>query len=241
MEVYLILYDMLNDDDEELRDLAASTASWVLSYSSVCGSKAVALAPLNASHHLAQFILTSYSASSELCQKVIQYVAGDGPRISDCGQSATFTPVAILLAQLTEASTVLFVEEKQNLFIDEVRECEIWARGLRHLAGSSFDPAMTTALSRWVADGIAQLNDMVASEQGKDSCLGWTSKPEIFTLVVRIINLAGVLAASDFLAAQHLCEDRHMLRERLRSLLERGRAALLHNTLLDMIEAALSH
>lgn len=72
LDVYLVLYDLLNDDDDEIRDVAASAASWVLSRSSVSPDADVALAPLNASALLADFIIDNYSDSKLLGQRVVQ-------------------------------------------------------------------------------------------------------------------------------------------------------------------------
>lgn len=233
---------MLNDDDEEIRDMAAATASWVLSYSSVSPSKAVALAPLNASELLAKFIAGNYAKSPLLCRKILQYISGQEPRVSDSVSSARLTPVSDLIAEYRKESTVLFVEEKQNLFIDEVREVDVWSRNLDQLAESSYEEAQCrlNEVSKWVSEGLAYLSSITVEESGKDGLLGWTSKPEIFTLGVRVLGIAAALVSRRF-PAQGLLGDecQRTLKERLRLLLRDGPAASLNDDWLSRIRAAL--
>ena len=133
LNIYLALYDMLNDDDEEIRDLTSSTASWVLSYSSLSPGKSVSLSPLDASALLATFIAQSYSTSLSLCNTAIQYMVGQKARISSPMRRRKLIPVSDIISELRKESTVLFVEEKQNLFIDDIRDLDIWAKTILHL------------------------------------------------------------------------------------------------------------
>lgn len=94
LDVYFVLYDILNDDDEELRDIAASVASWVLSYSSVSLSKAVSRSPLNAAALLAEFIARSYPDSRLLFHKIARYTTGQEPRISGSIDRTKLIPVS---------------------------------------------------------------------------------------------------------------------------------------------------
>ncbi|OJJ47298.1 hypothetical protein ASPZODRAFT_65750 [Penicilliopsis zonata CBS 506.65] len=239
LDVYLILYDMLNDDDEELRDISAATASWALSYSSVSPSKAVALAPLNASGLLAEFIARSYSDSPLLSQRIFNYACGQGPRISDCSGAPKLVPVSDLFSELRKESTVLFVEEKQNLFIDDVRELGLWSQKLSILTESSYQEGLVKSLSQWVSDGLGYIADLSTEETGKDGLLGWASKPETFTLGLRVFSLATAFTSDSFAGRQYLGQDREVLRRRLQTLQETGQAAYLHHEWLSMIQKAL--
>lgn len=239
LDVYLVLYDMLNDDDEELRDIAASTASWVLSYSSVSLSKTVALSPLNAANLLAEFIAQNYTDSKVFCHKIICYITGQEPMIGGSIDKTKLVAVSDSISQLRKESTILFVEEKQNLFIDEVREVNIWPRKLLYLDEPAYDETTVKHLSAWVSGGLDCLTKVTADDAGKDGFMGWTSKPEIFTLGMRVINIAAVLVSREFSASRYLGESKTVLEGRLRSLLESGRAASLHDEWLFRVEAAL--
>lgn len=133
---------------------------------------------------------------------------------------------------------MLFVEEKQNLFIDDVREVDIWARALSKLSSDAYEETWLKIFSQWVSDGLSCFIETTNSATGKDGLLGWTSKPETFTLGVRLISAAAVLASKDFPAESHLSDDKATLKTKLQSLLESGRAASLHEQWLSRIELA---
>ena len=56
---------------------------------------------------------------------------------------------------------------------------------------------------------------------------------------MRVINIAAVLVSREFSAPRYLGESKTVLEGRLRSLLESGRAASLHDEWLFRVEAAL--
>ncbi|PLB55905.1 HEAT repeat protein [Aspergillus steynii IBT 23096] len=240
LEPYLILYDMLNDDDEELRDLAALTASWVLSYSSVTSSKAVTLSPFNASHLLSEFIVDNYSGSPTLCARVIRYITGQETRIGGSTQRKRLSSVSDLISEHRQESTTLFEEEKQNLFVDEVREVERWSGQLLRLTKGSYDDRLTVSVSQWVSDGLSYLIELAVdgAGSGKDGFIGWTSKPETFTLGVRLINLAAVMASPGFPASRSLGGEGPTLKEKLQLLYMHGKAVSLHVDWLSRIRRA---
>lgn len=220
---------MLNDDDEEIRDVTASTASWVLSYSSVSPGKAVALDCLNAGELLAAFISQNYSSSRPLCDKILQYITGQKRRAS--GRVSRAKPIAVsgLISEFRKESTILFVEEKQNLFIDEDREQDLWTKSLFHLAEFAYDGSSITEVCRWVSEGLSYLCELADGNVELDGPLGWTSKPEIFTLGVRVINIAIALSSKDFPASKLVgLQQQDILREGIKSLADRGRGAALH-------------
>jgi hypothetical protein len=238
LEIYLVLYDMLNDDDEELRDLAASTASWVLSCSSVSPTKAVALSPLNASELLSKFIAENYANSRLLCQRTMAYIADQEPRLS-CA-TPKFISFLGRLSELCKESTILFEEEKQNLFIDEVREVDVWSTRLRQLSESSYNEDSLNALFSWASNGLSSLGEILAKEAEKDGLLGWASKPETFTLGVRLFSVAGAVISKDSAASRLLGQGQvEVLKEKLQALLASGEASLLHDDWVSRIQAAL--
>ncbi|PYI07666.1 hypothetical protein BO78DRAFT_396285, partial [Aspergillus sclerotiicarbonarius CBS 121057] len=238
LEIYLVLYDMLNDDDEELRDLAASTASWVLSYSSVSPSNAVALSPLNASDLLSKFITSNYTTSRLLYQRVTAYVADQEPRLST--STPKYIPISNRLSALRKESTILFEEEKQNLFIDEVREVDVWSARLRQLSESSYNEASLNALFNWVSTGLSCFGELFTTESEKDGLLGWASRPETFTLGVRLFGVAGAVVSRDSAAAKLLGQGRvEVLKGKLQALLENGERCLMHDDWVSRIRGAL--
>lgn len=236
LDIYLVLYDILNDDDEELRDIAASTASWLLSYSSVSPSGSVTLSSLTASELISNFIVENYSDSSPLCSKAIRYVTGQWPRINGSTLTTRLTPVSSVVSELMKESTILFEEEKQNLFLEEVREADVWSSGLRRLSKDAYTQHLVGSMHRWVSDGLACLAETTSS---RDGLMGWASKPEMFSLGVRVIALAGVLVSKDFGGSTYLGEGREDLTQKLQTLLDCGKAASLHENWLVRIQGAL--
>ncbi|PLB40291.1 THADA/TRM732 family protein [Aspergillus candidus] len=239
LDVYLILYDMLNDDDEELRDLAASTASWVLSCSSVSPAKSISLSPLNASRLLSEFIATNYRDSQLLNTRVLRYVLGQEPRLGSAVSGTKLVPVADVAAELQKESTVLFEEEKQNLFIDEVREIDVWTGVLSSLTKDACAEGSIRDLCGWVSEGLECLAKAATEASGHDGLIGWASKPEMYALGVRVISLAGVFVSSEFAAAVYISGEKDALKEKLQALLAGGRQADVHKDWLLRIEEAL--
>ncbi|KAL4974767.1 putative death-receptor fusion protein-domain-containing protein [Aspergillus desertorum] len=241
LEIYLILYDLLNDDDEELRDIAASTASYVLSYSSVSPQKAVALSPMNASELFATFIADNYCSSTLLFTRATRYILGLEPRIGDSSSGKPFVSVSETTAEVRSESTILFEEEKQNLFIEPVREIDLWSDVLTRLDKAAVDENLLKELFVWVSDGLSCLSYILARPDGEDGLLGWMAKPEAYTLGVRVVSLAGVLASKEFKALGLLDADaQRVLKAKLEGLLGTGQTGLLHVDLLERIGVALS-
>ncbi|KAJ5773802.1 Armadillo-like helical [Penicillium paradoxum] len=238
LDVYLVLYDMLNDDDDEIRDMAASAASWILSHSSVSPDTDVTLAPLNASALLVDFIIDNYSNSALLGQRVLRYLTGQEPRISGYDARSCLTAVSDQIAEYRQESTVLFEEEKQNLFVDEVREVELWSRALLRLSRSAYEELSVSQISSWAFDGLTYICSLVGSGAEPDGLLGWVSKPEIFTLGFRVIVVSSALGSSDFSAPENLSTESGAFQKSLDSLLCAGKASYVHEDWLSRIQAA---
>ncbi|KAL4920105.1 putative death-receptor fusion protein-domain-containing protein [Aspergillus aurantiobrunneus] len=239
LEIYLILYDLLNDDDEDIRDIAASTASWVLSYSSVSPQKAVTLSPLNASGLFAKFIADSYTESELLFAKAVRYILGLEPRIGDSSGGTGLTSVSKVTAELRKERTVLFEEEKQNLFIEDIREIDLWSGVLTRLAKTAYNEHLLLEVFNWVSEGLTCFSDILASPDGEDGLIGWMAKPEAYTLGVRVVSLADVMTSKEVSALGLLEDHQAALKEKLETLLGRGKIGLLHPDILSRIEVAL--
>jgi hypothetical protein len=236
LDVYLALYDMLNDDDDEIRDIAASTASWVLSHSSVSPDADVTLAPLNASALLADFIIDNYSESALLGQRVLRYLTGQESRISGSNERSHLVAVSDQIAEHRQESTVLFEEEKQNLFIDDIREVELWSRALLRLSRSVHTEIPIREITSWAFDGLSYICSLVGSGAESDGLIGWVSKPEIFTLGFRVIVISSALGSRDFPAPESLPIQPEAFRELLQSLLTAGRLSAVHEDWLSRIQ-----
>lgn len=238
LDVYLILYDMLNDDDEDLREISASVTSRLLSYSSVSPGRAVAVAPLTASKMLANFIASHYKSSSRLFQDAVRRVLGQ--RVSNRRSSSERRLVSVshMASEYLKESTVLFVEEKQNLYVDDIREVDIWTAVLFELQAASGEESMIQQFSGWVAEGLSYFTELTAFT--KDGLLGWASRTDMFVLGTRVLSAAKFLVSEDSRAFGHKEEDRLILKQRLQSFSVAGRSSNLHYDWLSRIESALA-
>ena len=241
--VYLTLYDALIDDDEEVRDKASEAVSSLLSFSPEAGDSGnittLSLSPLAAALKLLQFLALEYNTSVNLWSEVVQRMTG--PSLSATVLPAwgetpilQLRPVQALLREAMHTENAIFVEEKQNLFIDEVKETEMWAGVLADLHSKPKIESMSR-LETWVLDGISALT---ALARGKvDGPLGWTSKPEVFTIGMRVILAAKVLlhgpTIDDWSVGTEKCRDA------LKSFLKVGNERLLHGLWLCGINEAL--
>ncbi|PGH23951.1 hypothetical protein AJ80_02013 [Polytolypa hystricis UAMH7299] len=222
LSLYLVLYDLVNDDDEEIRDVAAEAASRILSCNVDDPNQAVALLPLAASSNIINFLINSYRASSTLFTTALTRLVGQKVSASNPG----FTPVSEILAQLRKESTVLFVEEKQNLFIDDVREAEIWATVLTKLSLPDDSSNTISQFHGWVLDGLSALLE-TSREEGKDEVFGWTSNVDVLTTGVRAIRGARVLLRGDSFAKFGL--DKESLRRVVGELRDNACLAGIHS------------
>ena len=193
LEVYLVLYDTLNDDDEDVRDQGAATASTILSRagcrdleeSPIC----LSLSPPAAKRRLSEFVENQYHVSTALHERAIERLVG--ARRLHVESRNQLPPVSQISAAARKPQTAVFVEEKQNLYIDHVREAETWAEVLTGLHADSWDIDVTSALHEWVAGGLSHFRELF--EDQVDGPLGPTSNQDIFTLMMRVLLAAKVL------------------------------------------------
>ncbi|KAF4824014.1 hypotheticall protein [Colletotrichum tropicale] len=161
------LYDALNDDDDEVRDMACLSAKHILSQS---------LAPLDAADRLLSHMSANYASAPSFHALV-------GSRMT--GQTTAES-------QLTEAlrfDDSLFAIEEQNLFVDEVRESRRWATVFETVAGGTDNKQ----LAQWTSDGLAALLKLAKEEHTDDGPLGWASVPDVYAVCARIITCAAAL------------------------------------------------
>lgn len=223
----LLVYDLLNDDDEEIRSISSSTASAILSSNSGVFKDVV---PLLASQRLITHLLNTYSQLLELSGEAMSRMTGAKAVAGVLEPSAMTT-----FAAVTAENTALFMVEKQNLFIDHVREAILWSQLLKQLPKDSIKAPECRALCVWVKKGLQLLAANASSET--DGPLGWTSKPDVFTFGMRVFCAADVL-----LTWQRSFQSRptdQSLGKPLMELLVLGREQKIHDLWLVKIEKVL--
>ncbi|KAG9246942.1 HEAT repeat protein-like protein [Calycina marina] len=231
------LYDSLNDDDDELRDLSAATVSTILG---------MTLLPLAAQAELVKLIQELYSTNDKHISRLISRMTGT--ELSEHSNTMPEPRMLLLVkSQLAEAmqeDSSLFAEEKQNLFVDEVREAQTWCEVFRAVNVDDMDARSVEKLWReplgrlnsWVLAGLQELRKILAKE---NDSLSWTSKPVGFGICMRIILCAN--AALDQRNRLYCAtgDEGWIIKEIEKALTELttiGREKKLHESLLNAID-----
>jgi hypothetical protein len=233
LRAILLTYDILNDDDEELRDVGSSIATNIFT-SEQHNHFNTDFVPLVASQKIAGHLVKKYRHSMELCRDAMERMTGshiytDGNSIQPSSTNR--------LDDATEEDTALFVVEKQNLFVDEVREAILWSQVLKKISTRAITKTLATASTEWVISGLAALT--VRMEGEIDGDLGWCSKPDVFILFMQILCAADVLMAWR-LRTKKVQVRGSEVRKSLLALLDAGTKNGLHEMLIEKIERVLT-
>jgi hypothetical protein len=184
LSLSLVLYDMLNDDDDEIRDVAALASTSLFRAQDFFGGNDTTV-PILTAHRLAKFLATRFDKTSpDLANEALK-------RLAD-----TSSPFARVLADARTEDTALFATEKQNLYKDDTLDAVLWARVLASLQLSA---AKRADLKRWVLDALSVLTE--TAEKEVDGALGWSSKSEVFTLGIRVFCAAEVVLDGEVMMA----------------------------------------
>ena len=185
---------MLNDDDEDVRDVAASAASTILDSEQTAPSTHLKLSPLAASEKLAVFLAIEFRSEPEFPIAVLGRTWFPCPvnvKRRDFEWEIEYISTKVLLQDLRQGSTTLFEEEKQNLYIDDIRELRIWSDILKSTERP--DTALLNSLGDWVSVALRELKDHLNDKVDFEGPLGLTFQQDILILFVRVIELAGVV------------------------------------------------
>jgi hypothetical protein len=188
----MLVYDSLNDDDEDIRTIAADVAAIIVS--SHRGEDAASTprssrhVPLVSSQRLIAFMMENHSRLPDFVEEAINRITGGTSQI-------------LSSSQLTAAATnqnALFAVEKQNLFIDLVREAELWSQALRivpleAILCSSSLREKVRELTKWARMGLDLILEKLRGDGGVDGVLGWTSKADTFVFGMRLWCVVDIL------------------------------------------------
>ena len=215
--VYVAIYDLLLDDDEDLRDRAAAVASGFLStWNSDAASPNISLMPPAASSSLFNYVKTEFKESVLLLAEAVCRLTGTrslftrGPcgisrsgasdhEIADNATKASDTdwkpsvsirPVRELMQEVIQEDTALFAEEKQNLFVDPAREAVNWVMILMSSTAFGEADSVISAVKNWAMQGLEVLIETATNQE--DGPLGWTTKPDSFSLGIRVLLAAKI-------------------------------------------------
>ncbi|EME84523.1 uncharacterized protein MYCFIDRAFT_214770 [Pseudocercospora fijiensis CIRAD86] len=176
-------YDLLNDDEEDIRLQAAQIAGRILEAAHTNPAQRLDFEPIVASQKLLGFCLRRWKASSKLASVTLYRAFGIG--------LAGTRPVTEQLEAATSADTALFAEEKQNLYIDEAKEARIWSQAVQRVDASIIPKTAITRLGEWTAAGLDALTEQAKGHP--DGALGWSTIDTVFTLGLRVVYGAEVV------------------------------------------------
>ena len=252
LDLYMVLYGTLIDDDEDIRDQSAATVSLLLSAEGSISSEddcpSFSLSPPAAKHRLLLFLQESFKDSKRMHMKAIEKMIGLkypihtdlGTENSSGGDNWTLRPVAEILTEAQTPDTAVFVEEKQNLYEDAVEEAELWAALLIALHVDEQDAVLYAPLELWTEDGLLHLLDKCKKEN--DNSIGFASNPDVFLVITRVILSVKVLMnmmnhLAKISAKQH--EKGNVHERLLTEFLVQGKDCALHGLLIQYGELTL--
>jgi hypothetical protein len=205
----LVLYDMLNDDDDEIRDVAAlATTKLFVAQNFRRGGKESTV-PMLTTHRLAHFLATRFYNSIHLASEALSRLAS--PSI----------PFGRVLQDARREDTSLFATEKQNLYKDDSLDAVLWSRVLSCI---TIPATKHLQLKAWVLDALHVLT--TTAEQEVDGALGWSSKSEVFTLGIRVFCAAEVVLDGEIMLA-------------LGRFMEKARGGEVHGLWVEKVEKVL--
>jgi len=158
LRMFAILYDLLNDDDDEVR----SVAVLALENSTGRGFHPIGFCPLAAREALLSVMTGSYKESRVLAMLALLKIVGAGhvtPSFwHQTEPSSEFgTTVATRLYNIQSNSNDLFAEERQNLYIDHCCEIKNWTAVLEVTGLDHVPPTTFIAATSWTLNGLDEL------------------------------------------------------------------------------------
>ncbi|CZS93179.1 uncharacterized protein RAG0_03575 [Rhynchosporium agropyri] len=179
------LHTTLNDDDSDVRNLASVAISVVLQRP---------LVPQAATAPFANYLWEEYMDSPMFVKFVVSKMTGTPTQSRGIGLPNRLILVSAQ-SQYNEASvsdSQLFAQEKQNLWLDEIEDLKVWASVFGKLPITQFESLafenllhpVIADLVRWIAESVNVLKNAASSP---DNALGATTKPEVFSVLMRAI------------------------------------------------------
>lgn len=164
LDILSVLYDLLNDDDEEIRAEASDfTVALLKGCNDVSTTAIRSLCAAASRRQLRDYLSKKFSGTQLLRDECLRRVLGkqmicSRSRLrSESGKLLHRGSFSSDLGSILDGMRELFIEEKQNLYIDESAEVEVWAFMLSSMSFSE-DLGAVGRLADCAVDGAEQLN-----------------------------------------------------------------------------------
>ena len=183
--------------------------------------------PIAAASQLLSFLGSTYSTSVDLIETALSRITGTRPNRIARKNAGVQEKKYVLsvhpdykLSDAMEENTSLFVEERQNLFIDDVQEFERWTRVIRAMPASYVKITLETGtIAKWIQETLGAFIEV--SHHQPCGPITWSSKLEVYVLCMRLLFTVEVL----FHCQAQEADD---LKNALRRFQEAGKARQMH-------------
>lgn len=163
---YVLLFDFLNDDDDEIRLAASRIAKTVLP------GEQILLLPQVAARNLTLALRRAFPTSQILLREAMERVTGVRGDISAAAARTAWE-------QATKRDTILFRREKQNLWVDTKEVVQVWGLVAQLLVARG---GSVEGLKDW----LEAAKECVGSMEGRDEPGGLKSEEEVAVFVERV-------------------------------------------------------
>lgn len=139
------ILDMMNDDDDEVRQVGAQVAARITAWAAGHQHEPqnVSMAPL-ACRRLCRHLLKRHGSSKRVIVEAFRRLLGCDDRACQ-----SLVPVNMQLEELCNEQDVLFAVEKSNLYSDPVKEARVWMSFLERLPAPPMSPKALRKLCQW--------------------------------------------------------------------------------------------
>lgn len=181
-----ILVDALNDDDEEIRELASITEADIGRHLRV---DSAVLAPLAATRRTVHNLTQTIGQGVLFQLAALSRITAREPNLHSSDISDTPTLIDERFKIAAQFSDDLFEEEKQNLFVDDVRDIHMWANALLNLQPLAVEDGVKEKALSWSIHGLVRAKVLFQHESDAGPLsLAW--KPDVVVLMTRIVACA---------------------------------------------------
>ena len=211
-EIYSMLYDLLNDDDDNIREQASRLEARLQHNSSNDRDLPCAR---RAREQIRNLMCSMADKSSELLfvESIRRVLAEEmtvwRPNLPALlSQQLKINTVQAQLTNMLDDASVLFAEEKQNLYIDEVAEIQVWAQVWHQCRDTHNLDELKNDLEYWCRMGLSALNQLLSNSSESERLV---NNIDLDLLIVRVVTICHMLGICGHLLVevQQRCE--HLL------------------------------
>lgn len=191
LQLLLVLYDELNDDDEEIREIAQEATLKALQATDAAYSS-IRLCSLASREALLDLVIKLYGESKMLIQIAVARITDSRNEMISNGNLFSDT-IETKLRGIIQNMNDLFSEERQNLYVDELDEIRCWSEVLRKCSKKTISWDLWQQSARWCFAGINVLRVGIPARFGEHSYTKSMPKLtrhfDVLELCIRVVQL----------------------------------------------------